>query len=130
MFREYPYINMSDLNLDYLYKKIKGVYDDIDSLKEWRETHEAEYEELKALVERLNNGELTPALANSIDIWLSNNAAEIMSKWVKMVFFGLTDSGYFVAYVPANWSDITFRTSGWDVELENVPEYGHLILDY
>lgn len=130
MFREYPYINMTDLNLDYLYKKIKGVYDDIDSLKEWRETHEAEYEELKALVDRLNNGELTPALVNSIEIWLSNNAAEIMSEWVKMVFFGLTDSGYFVAYVPANWSDITFKTTGWDVELERMPEYGHLILDY
>lgn len=47
-----------------------------------------------------------------------------------MVFFGLTDDGYFVAYIPDSWSDITFETTGYDVQLDIMPEYGHLCLSY
>lgn len=47
-----------------------------------------------------------------------------------MVFFGLTDDGYFVAYIPDSWNDITFETTGYDVQLDIMPEYGHLCLSY
>lgn len=47
-----------------------------------------------------------------------------------MVFFGLTDTGYFVAYIPDSWSDITFETTGYDVIVPTMPEYGHLCLAY
>ena len=47
-----------------------------------------------------------------------------------MVFFGITDDGYFVAYIPESWDDITFNTTGLDINLPIQPEYGHLVLSY
>ena len=47
-----------------------------------------------------------------------------------MVFFGLNDEGYFVAYIPDNWGDISFGTTGLDVNVPIQPEYGHLVLIY
>ena len=47
-----------------------------------------------------------------------------------LVFFGLTDSGYFVAYIPDGWDEIIFNTTGLDIQLDLEPEYGHLVLSY
>lgn len=47
-----------------------------------------------------------------------------------MVFFGITDDGYFVAYIPESWDDITFYTTELDIFLPIQPEYGHLVLAY
>ena len=49
---------------------------------------------------------------------------------IRMVFFGLTDSGYFVAYIPENWRDITFNTTEYDILIPEFTEYGHLTLSY
>ena len=46
-----------------------------------------------------------------------------------MIFIEITDSGYFMYYVPEHWSDITFETTGLDVEIPNT-EYGRLVLIY
>ena len=46
------------------------------------------------------------------------------------VYFGLTNDGYFVAYIPDGWNSITFETTGYDVNLDIMPEYGHLCLSY
>lgn len=53
-----------------------------------------------------------------------------ISEAIRMVFFGLTDSGYFVAYIPENWRDITFNTTEYDIYLSDFHEYGHLTLSY
>ena len=55
---------------------------------------------------------------------------QLVANALKHVFFGLTLSGYFVAYIPESWDDITFETTGYDVELDAMPEYGHLVLSY
>ena len=55
---------------------------------------------------------------------------KILANAIKNVFFGLTNAGYFVAYIPESWDDITFQTTGWDVVVESMPEYGHLVLAY
>lgn len=54
---------------------------------------------------------------------------EIIEKAIKMVFFGLTPQGQFVAYIPESWEDIMFRTSGYDVIVPDVG-FGHLVLLY
>ena len=55
---------------------------------------------------------------------------EIISKAIKNVFFGLTQSGYFVAYIPDSWDEITFNTTGYDIETDIQKDYGHLVLSY
>lgn len=49
-----------------------------------------------------------------------------MAEAIKHVYFGLTNAGYFAAYIPDNWSDLHFSTiSDYSSEL-----YGHLVLMY
>ena len=64
--------------------------------------------------------------AAQINQWVQDNMERIMSEAIKMVFFGLTDDGYFCAYVPKSWDSIMFDT-GMDYSEDN---YGHLILKY
>lgn len=54
----------------------------------------------------------------------------IIQNAIKNVWFGITDAGYFVAYVPESWSDITFRTTEYDYVTELIPDFGHLVLIY
>lgn len=129
MFREYPYVNLNDLNLDYVLKKLKAMIDDVDALKEWRETHEEEYAQLKDLYDKVMSGDFPESIQNAFRLWMTENAEDLVGELVKNVFFGLTDSGYFVAYIPESWSDITFNTSGWDMFLAGYND-GHLVLSY
>lgn len=55
---------------------------------------------------------------------------KVISNAIKNVFFGLTNAGYFVAYIPDSWDDIEFKTTGLDFEDALEPEYGHLVLVY
>jgi hypothetical protein len=66
--------------------------------------------------------------------WIANydedKIIELFERYVKFVFFGLTEDGYFVTYIPESWNDIQFSTSGYDDFTSIEPEYGHLILSY
>lgn len=130
IFSKYPYQNFSDYNLDWCIEVCKDMLAKVTDLEGWKDQHEQEYNELKALVDAVYNGDLSPALESSIRTWLQRNAASIISEWVKMVFFGLTDSGYFVAYIPEGWEDIVFKTTGYDIDLALMPDFGHLVLQY
>ena len=56
---------------------------------------------------------------------------EIIGEYLKIaVFFGITDSGYFVAYIPETWDDIDFGTTEYDYHTELETEFGHLVLSY
>ncbi len=52
-FNEYPYRNISDTNLDWIFKTYKQIVTDIKALQSWVETHEVEYQELLAEVTRI-----------------------------------------------------------------------------
>lgn len=84
--------------------------------------HEAEVDalliELRSIIDELNSGALDAMLEVAI------------SKAIKMVWFGLTLDGYFVAYIPSSWNEIIFNTTGYDINLAAQPEYGHLVLSY
>lgn len=130
MFREYPYTNLNDLNLDYILKTLKNYIDDIADLKEWRETHEAEYEQLKELYDQIMSGNFPPEVQAAFVRWMRENATDIVGEMIKNVFFGLTDAGYFVAYIPDSWADIIFNTTEYDIVIPLFEEYGHLVLSY
>ena len=52
--------------------------------------------------------------------WLAENMEEIMQNATKMVWFGLSDDGHFIAVIPPTWDSIDFDTSN----------NGELILQY
>ena len=58
--------------------------------------------------------------------WILQNAGELLTKYIKLVFFGLTPDGYFCAWIPESWSEITFDT----VADYSNPLYGRLVLLY
>lgn len=72
---------------------------------------------------------------NTVENWIENfNYSEIdniIRQYIATcVFFQLTNSGYFVAYIPESWNDITFGTTGYDTDSRFEPEFGHLVLKY
>lgn len=48
----------------------------------------------------------------------------------KMIIISINDDGYIVYNIPDSWDDITFNTTGLDINLILQPEYGHLVLSY
>ena len=130
LFSEYPYQNFADYNLDWCINTVKAYTEIVDQLTAWKDQHEKEYAELKTLYDAVMRGELPEATIEAINNWLRVNALDIVGELVKMVFFGLTDSGYFVAYIPESWADIIFNTTGYDITVALMPEFGHLVLSY
>lgn len=43
--------------------------------------------------------------------WLHENMEGILTNAVKLVWFGLTDDGHFMAVSPETWSDVSFDTT-------------------
>lgn len=43
--------------------------------------------------------------------WLNENMEDILTQAVQLVWFGLTDDGYFMAVIPENWHDVNFDTT-------------------
>lgn len=65
--------------------------------------------------------------ADQIREWVEENLDDIFRDFLKIaVFFGLTLDGYFVAYIPKSWNEITFDTGA----VYSEDEYGRLILIY
>lgn len=64
--------------------------------------------------------------ADLLEKWIDKHMEDIISKAIKMVFFGLTLDGYFCAYIPKSWAGIKFDTIA-DYMNEN---YGCLVLEY
>lgn len=86
---------------------------------------------IKDLIEFKNSlisGEFPEPLEDAMNKWVDAKLTSLISTAVHNVWFGLTDSGYFVAYVPDSWSEITFQTTGYDTNVDIQPEYGHLVL--
>lgn len=60
-----------------------------------------------------------------------NIVNEIIEKYIaRGVYFGLTDAGNFVTYIPQSWVALRFNTTGYDINIPCHPEYGRLVLTY
>lgn len=69
-----------------------------------------------------------------IDNYDTSFAESIIREYLAtMIFVTISDSGYIVYNIPANWESITFNTTGLDIE-NNIGvgnyDYGHLVLSY
>lgn len=129
IFNKYPYTDFHELNLDWVIKTCKEVSDKVELLDEWKIQHASEYAELKKLYDQIISGNFPKTVTDAFYRWMQKNAIDLVGELVKNVFFGLTDTGYFVAYIPESWGDIVFNTTGLDISVSDM-EYGRLVLSY
>ena len=129
------------------------VYKDLNTFKFWcqkvlplvYDDSLSYYEILCKVVDYINNmienqKEFTNELAelkSELDVvqkWIddfdTSYAEEIIKKYLAtMIFVEISDAGYFIYYIPESWKDITFETTGLDVDIEGT-EYGRLVINY
>ena len=130
MFFRYPNNSTEVRNLDWIIKHFNEFIESINSIDGWIEQHEKEFNDLKKIIDDFNNGKFTDDFIESLKSWIVNNVNDLISYAIKNVWFGLTDSGYFVAYIPDSWNDIIFNTIGYDIDIEDEENYGRLALSY
>ena len=128
-FNKYPYTDFHELNLDWIIDTVKNLFNAVQEIDSWMNTHQAEYEELKALYDDIIAGDFPDSIRQAFADWMNANALDLVGELVKLVIFNITDEGYFVAYIPESWNDIIFQTTGLDITISGVDE-GHLILSY
>lgn len=98
--------------VDYQGGKINENRDDIEWLRD----------ELQKIID----GKYDEEIAEVISSWVEEHMPDIIAQAIKMVWFGLTLDGYFVAYIPDSWDEIVFDTGA----VYGTSEYGRLILNY
>lgn len=125
--------------VDYLrmwcYKVIPLVYDDSLSY----------YENLCKVVEYLNQVvaqqqvfgkdlEQLQSAIKQLQEWIDNFDTSFIKEEIEkyiatMIFVEINNEGYIIYNIPEKWEDITFNTTGLDI---NIPgyDYGNLVLSY
>ena len=125
----YPYTDFHELNLDTVLKILHDVTMSVNEVKKILDDYVDTADKFLELYNAMVNGDFPQAVQDAFNKWMRENAYDIVGDLVHMVFFGLTDDGYFVAFIPESWDDITFGTTGLDDFPDGIP-YGHLTLSY
>lgn len=94
-------------------------------LQEWQRTQDEVIQELAQVVQDFINGGYKKDFDRFAQEWLNANIQRALAKAAHMVFFGLTDDGYFVAYIPQDWAFVLDTIM--DYANEN---YGSLVIRY
>lgn len=128
-FFEFPHTRTYDSDLGWIIETIKKITKEVEMLDQWKIEHEAEYEQLKELYDAVMSGNFPPEIQAAFYSWMQANGLDLVGELVKMVFFGITDDGHFVAYIPEHWSDIIFNTTGYDISIAGY-DFGHLTLSF
>lgn len=129
-FNQFPYTDFHELNLDFLLKNYKTLLDDLAQLDTWVEQHQQEYEELKSFMDQIEDGVLPEAVYNNLVTWLQANAFDIIGEMIKFISVGLTTDGHLLITIPEQWKELTFRVTGYDINVPIQPEFGHLCILY
>ena len=126
---EFPYTDPNLYNDDWLLKRMKELMAQVADLETWREEFEDSYNAFMELMAQIEAGNFPESVQIGFVKWMRENALDLVGELVKLVFFGINDDGYFVAYIPESWDEIIFTTTGLDVFIPGV-DYGHLVLSY
>ena len=127
-FFEFPNTRTYDNDLGWLIKNVKSSDEAIKALEEWKKSAEGAIQDLQKLLADIAAGNFPKEISDAIKNWITVNFYDIVGDMAKTVWFGLTDAGYFVAYIPESWDEVTFKTTGLDYTTELQPDYGHLVL--
>lgn len=107
-----------DESLSY-YEVLCKLCDEMKTLMTKMDNLSEEVEQLKTVVDQLQKW------INDFDTsFVQQLVFDYLTKTIKQVVFGLSNTGYFVAYVPSSWDEITFDT------IQEGDLYGHLTLNY
>lgn len=82
--------------------------------------------ELREEFNKLVDGEFWDIYEQKVSEWINANLNDIITQAIKQVYFGLTDDGYFCAYIPKSWSEVMFDTGA----VYGRSDYGCLILRF
>lgn len=126
---EFPYTDPNLYNDDWLLSKMKELLIKLKEIEDWEADFENAYKELKEMIEEIEAGNFPQSVQDAFKKWMQENAIALVGELVKMVFFGITDDGYFVAYIPEYWDDIIFNTTGYDLMVAGY-DFGHLTLSF
>lgn len=113
--------------VDYLNRVIDNQNNIIDMIGPFGTELEKLKEELdlvKEELEKVKNGDYVSLYIDSLAKWIDQNLQELVGRVVKYIMFGLSNDGYFCAYIPTSWQFLSFDTV---VNVDD-PLYGHLIL--
>ena len=113
--------------VDYLNRVIDNQNNIIDMIGPFGTELEKLKEELdlvKKELEKVKNGDYVSLYIDSLTKWIDQNLQELVGRVVKYIMFGLSNDGYFCAYIPTSWQFLSFDTV---VNVDD-PLYGHLIL--
>lgn len=123
---EYPYTNFHDLNLNWVIQVLKSAEEVVtEKIPEIESAIAALQQADKDINKRIDD--VIKEIKTIVDDdTIMKLVIDAISEAIKMVFFGLSDDGYFVAYIPNSWSCITFGTI---LDCES-PDYGKLTLSY
>lgn len=83
-------------------------------------------DELQDAFEKFMESGFDDYYREQIEAWVNAHMEDIVSSAMKMVWFGLTQDGYFVAYIPDSWDEITFDTG----MIYSEDSYGCLMLKW
>lgn len=127
-FFEFPHTRTYDSDLGWLIKDYKTLDELIAAIKSWIAQTQPTIDELLQLYRNIVNGNFPDPMKQALLQWVTDNTELIIGKAIKIVTFGL-ENGYFVAYIPDSWTEITFGTTGLD-DFPAGYDYGHLTLTY
>lgn len=123
---DFPHTKFYDSDLRELIAYVKGLVKAVETIDGWIENHQKEYEDLKELYDEIMSGNFPDTIQAAFAKWMRENALDIVGEMIRTVHFGLTNDGYFCAYIPSSWEEIHFDT----ITDYNDPLYGHLMLLY
>lgn len=96
-----------------------------DYLQRWQDEQDRVIADLAKAVEDFIAGGYKEDFDKFARDWLDANIREALTKAAHMVFFGLTEDGYFCAYIPSDWSFVLDTVIDYESE-----DYGSLVICY
>lgn len=126
---KYPYTDMHELNLDWILKVVYEATASATDIRDRLDKLELDNEAMMQLYNEIMAGNFPEPVKEGFTIWMKAHGLEIIGELATMILFGLTDDGYFVAFVPESWDDLQFGTTGLDTFPEDIG-YGHLTISY
>lgn len=98
----------------------------VDNMADVQNLTSEEVEQLQEDFAKFQESGFEDYYEQQLQAWIEANVTYLFQTLASQVYFGITDDGYFCAYIPESWSDITFDTGA----VYGRSDYGRLILRF